>query len=288
MSDKRQFQIGDTTSKKQESTEPRETVAKLEQKIDEIVRTVAERIVPTIGQRAIVDSLQGLLPDALRVAVDEWRAALLHVRFCELRTWIDDKGKIRSPIPERATAGSSGYDLRYVPPKPVTGLQLRAQPAVSQAGIGVDPKGNVTIYPGCSALLPTGFAVAIPVNCEGQIRSRSGLASAGIVVDNSPGTIDSDYRVIETNWGTDTGSERRLPAEIKVLLRNHGTEAKTFAPGDRIAQLVFCEVFEIDAEIVPMLDWAETVDAASDRVGGFGSTGLGTQTSSNGGSGSKA
>lgn len=264
-----------TANKKQE---PTETVAKLEQKIDEIVRSVAEKIVPAIGQRAVSDSLQGLLPDALRAAVDEWRAAPLRVRFCELRTWIDETGRSHSSIPQRATSGSSGYDLRYVPPKSVTGLQLRAQPAVSQAGIGVDPKGHVTIYPGCSALLPTGVAAAIPEGCEGQIRSRSGLACSGVVVDNSPGTIDSDYRVIETNWGTDTGSERRLPAEIKVLLRNHGTEAKTFAPGDRIAQIVFCEVLEIDAEIIAIDDWAETVHEQTERVGGFGSTGINNAT----------
>lgn len=274
-----------TASKKQE---PTETVAKLEQKIDEIIRACGDRIIPVIAQKAVADALQGLLSDALRAAVDEWRAAPLRVRFCELRSWIDEKGAVRSSIPQRATSGSSGYDLRYVPPKGVTGLQLRAQPAVSQAGIGVDPKGHVTIYPGCSALLPTGIAVAIPEGCEGQIRSRSGLASAGIVVDNSPGTIDSDYRTVEIvgrgGWD-DSGKERRAPAEIKVLLRNHGTEAKTFAPGDRIAQIVFCEVLEIDAEIIAIDDWAETVHEQTERVGGFGSTGVGATQS---GSGSKA
>lgn len=252
--------------------EPRETIARLEAKIDEIVRTVAEKIVPVIGQRAVTETLQGLLPDALRVAVDEWRQAPLHVQITAIRGWrTDAAGEEHSPIPKRATRGSSGYDLVYCPPPGVAALWLRAQPAIQQTGVSVDKKGCVTIYPGSAALLPTGIAVAVPEGFEAQVRSRSGLATRGVVVDNSPGTVDSDYRLIETNWG-DNGSEKRLPAEIKVLLRNHGLESIEFKPGDRIAQLVFCEVLEGEFTEVPVDKWAEAV-GKSERGGGFGSTG---------------
>lgn len=260
------------SDKKRESDEPRETIARLEAKIDEIVRSVAEKIVPVIGQRAVAETLQGLLPDALKVAVDEWRQAPLHVQITVIRGWrTDAAGEEQSPLPKRATRGSSGYDLVYCPPPGVSALWLRAQPSIQQAGVSVDKKGAVTIYPGSAALLPTGIAVAVPEGCEAQVRSRSGLATRGVVVDNSPGTVDSDYRLIETNWG-ENGSEKRLPAEIKVLLRNHGMESVEFKPGDRIAQLVFCEVLEADFAEVPSDEWAEAV-GESDRRGGFGSTG---------------
>lgn len=263
--------------KKRESDEPRETIARLESKIDEIVRSVAEKIVPVIGQRAVTETLQGLLPDALKVAVDEWRQAPLHVQITAIRGWrTDAAGEEQSPLPKRATRGSSGYDLVYCPPPGVSALWLRAQPSIQQAGVSVDKKGAVTIYPGSAALLPTGIAVAVPEGCEAQVRSRSGLATRGVVVDNSPGTVDSDYRVVEIQGrgGFDESSKDLLqPAEIKVLLRNHGMESVEFKPGDRIAQIVFCEVLDADFAEVPVDKWEETV-GESDRRGGFGSTGL--------------
>ena len=257
--------------------EPRETIARLEAKIDEIVRTVAEKIVPVIGQRAVTETLQGLLPDALKVAVDGWRQAPLHVQITAIRGWrADAAGEEHSPIPKRATRGSSGYDLVYCPPPGVAALWLRAQPAIQQTGVSVDKKGCVTIYPGSAALLPTGIAVAVPEGFEAQVRSRSGLATRGVVVDNSPGTVDSDYR-IENKPGISTGykatdSSHQQPAEVKVLLRNHGLESVEFKPGDRIAQLVLCEVLEGEFTEVPVDKWAETV-GESERGGGFGSTG---------------
>jgi dUTP pyrophosphatase len=72
-------------------------------------------------------------------------------------------------IPEYATLGSSGVDLRA------------AEPAVIPA------RGR-----GC---VGTGLYLEMPLGCEGQVRPRSGLAlKHGITVLNSPGTIDSDYR----------------------------------------------------------------------------------------------
>jgi dUTP pyrophosphatase len=106
--------------------------------------------------------------------------------------------------PERATPGSSGFDL--------------------QAWL---PNGSVTLAPGERALISTGLSIQIQdAHTEGQIRSRSGLAiKHGIAVLNSPGTIDNDYRGV-----------------IKVILINHGSEPFEVTSGMRIAQLVFVEV----------------------------------------------
>ncbi len=69
--------------------------------------------------------------------------------------------------------------------------------------------------PGSTIMVPTGIRVALPEGYELQIRTRSGLGSEGIVVANSPGTIDSGYR-----------------GEIKVLLAN--TNQPFTEPGFRI------------------------------------------------------
>ena len=107
------------------------------------------------------------------------------------------------------------------------------------------------LEPGARALIPTGFALAIPPGYEAQIRPRSGLAfKHGITVLNSPGTIDSDYR-----------------GEIGVLLINHGDLPFAIEPGMRIAQMLFSRL--CNTEIV-MQDSLESSDR---NEGGFGSTG---------------
>ncbi|MNJ34610.1 Deoxyuridine 5'-triphosphate nucleotidohydrolase [compost metagenome] len=110
---------------------------------------------------------------------------------------------------------------------------------------------EIVLQPGQRTLIPTGFALAMPGGLEAQIRPRSGLAfKHGITCLNTPGTIDADYR-----------------GEIKVLLINHGVEPFTFRRGERIAQMVF--------QIVPEVNLVE-VDELSATVrgaGGFGHTG---------------
>lgn len=111
----------------------------------------------------------------------------------------------------------------------------------------------VRLAPGERTLIPTGLAMEIPPGYEGQVRPRSGLAlRQGIALVNSPGTIDADYR-----------------GEIGVIVINHGREVVTFAPGDRIAQLVIAPVTRVLFDEVTAL--GETQRAA----GGFGHTGLG-------------
>ena len=96
----------------------------------------------------------------------------------------------------------------------------------------------------------TGIAVQIPAGYEIQVRSRSGLASKGVIVVNAPGTIDSDY----------TG-------EIFILLASI-TGGCQIKKGDRIAQLVLAPVTRID--LVEVDTFTETERGS----GGFGSTGL--------------
>jgi dUTP pyrophosphatase len=109
----------------------------------------------------------------------------------------------------------------------------------------------VVIEPGAIALVECGFAMALPVGYEAQVRPRSGLASKhGLTVVNAPGTIDADYR-----------------GEVKVALVNLGRAAVTVDRGMRIAQMVVAPVTRVSWEAVTELP-------ESDRgAGGFGSTG---------------
>ena len=109
------------------------------------------------------------------------------------------------PLPEQASAGSAGLDLR--------------------AAISVD----LELDSGARSLVPTGLVIELPRGWEGQVRPRSGLAIRhGISLLNSPGTIDSDYR-----------------GEVKVVLANLGDEPFTIRRGDRIAQLVVAPVSRV-------------------------------------------
>ena len=114
------------------------------------------------------------------------------------------------------------------------------------------PDGPASIEPGAIVMIPCGFAMAIPVGFEAQVRPRSGLAcKLGVTLANAPGTIDSDYR-----------------GEVFVTLINHGRECFAVEHGMRIAQLVIAPV--VLAELVEVESLNETPRGA----GGFGSTGL--------------
>lgn len=102
------------------------------------------------------------------------------------------------------------------------------------------------------ALIPTGFAMALPSGFEAQIRPRSGLAvKHGIGLINSPGTIDADYR-----------------GEVKIALINHGKKPYTIHRGDRIAQMVIGRCSQVRVEVVRNLGETER------NGGGFGHTGV--------------
>ncbi len=133
-------------------------------------------------------------------------------------------------------------------------LNLPAYETMGSAGMDVEAAvlSRTLIEPGEIALIPTGFAVAIPAGYEIQVRPRSGLAvKHGITLINSPGTIDSDYR-----------------GEVKVPLINHGKETFLLERGDRIAQLVLAPVAAIAFEVV------QTLATTERGSGGFGHTGV--------------
>ena len=117
------------------------------------------------------------------------------------------------PLPEYATAGSAGLDLRAA------------------------VQDEFRLEPGRRALIPTGFGVALPAGFEAQVRPRSGLAlRQGLTMLNSPGTVDSDYR-----------------GEIQIIAVNLGQETIVIRRGDRIAQLVVAPVARAELREAPAL-----------------------------------
>lgn len=131
------------------------------------------------------------------------------------------------PLPAYATEGAAGMDLL----------------AAVEAPLAIPPGGR--------ALVPTGLRIALPAGYELQVRPRSGLAlKNGILVANSPGTIDEDYR-----------------GELGVIILNAGTEPFTVERGMRIAQAVLAPVVRAA--------WAEVAElpGTARGAGGFGSTG---------------
>ncbi|HEV8271946.1 MAG TPA: dUTP diphosphatase [Chitinophagaceae bacterium] len=122
-----------------------------------------------------------------------------------------------NPLPQYATKGSSGMDIR-------ASLDL-----------------PVTLQPLERTLIPTGLFVEIPNGYEIQVRPRSGLAiKQGITCLNSPGTIDSDYR-----------------GEIKIVLINLSSEEQVINHGDRIAQMIIQRTERAEFEEVEFLNKTE-------------------------------
>jgi len=117
-------------------------------------------------------------------------------------------------LPEYATEGSSGMDIRAHLTEPVILQSLER------------------------TLIPTGLFIEIPMGFEAQIRPRSGLAiKQGLTCLNTPGTIDADYR-----------------GEIKVILINLSNEQQVIHPGDRVAQMVIQKVEKITWRLAEALE----------------------------------
>ncbi len=110
---------------------------------------------------------------------------------------------------------------------------------------------QLIIKPAERVLIPTGLSFEIPAGFEIQVRPRSGLSlKTGLLVVNSPGTIDADYR-----------------GEVKIIMGNLGTQAEVIEHGDRIAQLVLAPIIQAEFVIAQQLSESER------GHGGFGSTG---------------
>ena len=135
-----------------------------------------------------------------------------------MSTAVQIVNKSHHPLPEYATTGSSGMDIRAFLTTPITMAPMER------------------------FLIPTGLFLALPENWEAQIRPRSGLAiKQGLTCLNTPGTIDADYR-----------------GELKVILINLSNEPQLITDGDRIAQMVFQKVEKVilekvsDNEMIPV------------------------------------
>jgi dUTP pyrophosphatase len=119
------------------------------------------------------------------------------------------------------------------------------------AGLDLCSAVSLSLEPGERKLVGTGISIELPVNTEGSVRPRSGLAlKQGVTVLNAPGTIDGGYR-----------------GEVGVILINHGQARFDIAPGMKIAQLVVAPCARVDVLETPDLN------DSSRGQGGFGSTG---------------
>jgi len=143
---------------------------------------------------------------------------------------LDDRLGQSIPLPEYATSGSAGLDLR----------------ACLDAVL--------LLKPGETKLIPTGMAIHISdANLAAVILPRSGLGHKhGIVLGNLVGLIDSDYQ-----------------GQLFVSCWNRGDTEFSIDIGDRIAQLVFVPVEQVEFEQV------ESFDDSHRGEGGFGHTGQG-------------
>jgi len=164
------------------------------------------------------------------------------------KSYTENKSKlIKTPIvadspefiPEYKTKGAACCDLK--------------------ANIPPDMNGNriIRLMPGHTELVDCGFCIALPSGHEAQIRAKSGWAAKGIIVTNATeeqegGTIDDDYRL-----------------RLKVILTNVGKSIININHMDRIAQMAVKPCWYFDFDPTDRLE-----DAESDRVGGFGSTGV--------------
>lgn len=157
-------------------------------------------------------------------AVTESRDVKIVIGF----KWLDSEASRDLNIPGYETPGASGMDVCA---------------ALEQ---------DMDLHPGDIEMIPTGFAIEIPIGFEVQVRPRSGLAiKHGITIVNAPGTIDSDYR-----------------GEVKIGLINLSRSVFTIKRGDRIAQMVAAPVVKAHVDVV------ETLSPSMRDTGGFGHTGV--------------
>jgi len=133
------------------------------------------------------------------------------------------------PLPQYATDGSAALDLR----------------ACLDEAVAVAPGETVTI--------PSGIAISIhDPNLVAILAPRSGLGiKHGIVLANTIGVIDSDYQ-----------------GEIKIGIRNQGSEPYSIQPGERVCQMLFMPVVQANLRVVE-----EFSEESARGTGGFGHTG---------------
>lgn len=148
---------------------------------------------------------------------------------------------------------SLSIDFLRLDPEKNKDIPLPRYMTAQSAGMDIHAalEEDFVLAPGRIVLVPTGFAMALPVGFEAQIRPRSGLAvQYGITIVNAPGTIDADYR-----------------GEVKIGLINLGPQPVTLRRGDRIAQMVVQRVVQA------RINEVEALEETDRSGGGFGHTG---------------
>ena len=132
------------------------------------------------------------------------------------------------PLPHYATNGSAGLDMRAC----------------------IDE--TLTVEPGATVLVPTGIAIHISdASLAAVLLPRSGLGHKhGLVLGNLTGLIDSDYQ-----------------GQVFISCWNRGSKGYEIQPGERIAQMVFVPVEQVQFNVV------EEFDDSGRGVGGFGHSG---------------
>lgn len=132
------------------------------------------------------------------------------------------------PLPHYATGGSAGMDMRA---------------CIDEA---------LTVAPGETVLVPTGLAIHVAdPTLAAVLLPRSGLGHKhGLVLGNLTGLIDSDYQ-----------------GQVFISCWNRGSKSYEVQPGERIAQMVFVPVEQVELNVV------EEFDASERGAGGFGHSG---------------
>lgn len=141
---------------------------------------------------------------------------------------LDNRIGTRFPLPAYATPGSAGLDLRACIDEPIV------------------------LAPGETTLVTTGLAVHIAdSSLAAVVLPRSGLGHKhGIVLGNLVGLIDSDYQ-----------------GPLMVSVWNRGQQIFTIEPGERLAQMVFVPIAQVEFNLV------DDFTASSRGEGGFGHSG---------------
>ena len=158
--------------------------------------------------------------------------------------------------PLKATPGSSAYDIKAR----IKDAQIKLYNVINATNGTSNKMANIimlqntptlVLNPGDRVKIPTGLRADIPEGWEIGIYPRSGLSlKKGLLIVNTPATIDSDYIL-----------------EIHVIVQNIGERPIKIKDGDRIAQIKFLPVMNANIEFV------DNIDKETERKGGFGSTG---------------
>lgn len=192
------------------------------------------------------------MADTMRSAAEELKELFAEASFNSEVTYTIDPPAVTfekinedAILPVRGSEHSAGMDaFSYLKDRDITIYDAFGH-KVTRFSVS-----RFEIQPGWRAIVPLGFKATLPAGYEAQVRARSSWAlKKGLIVPNSPGTIDADY-----------------PGEWGVLLANIGSRPQIIHHSDRVAQIVLnrYENFE----------WVEgEVGVTTDRTGGFGSTG---------------